>query len=39
MTAAAAQTKSEPNGDHHLLFVDLSDSEPAVHRPGTRKIA
>jgi len=29
--AASAQKRSEPNGDHHLSFVDLADSAPTGH--------
>lgn len=25
------QQRSEPNGDHHLMFLDLADPNPAVH--------
>ncbi len=29
--AASAQKRSEPNGDHHLTFVDPLDSPPTRH--------
>ncbi len=27
----SAQQRSEPNGDHHLMFLDVADSDPAGH--------